>query len=279
MIRQFTLTNSLGQTWTLTDKEFKSFLNSPQNLGVNRTITATRYGNAQNLDNITDNFPTPSGEVIFYDSDNSDRYIKYYSFCRFISYEPLTFRYIVPGITPYTGVSTYSLKCVVSSLSKTESQTDKTLRCPITFQGLGFWIGSLIHTDNFTTVSELSIELNNNSDYEIGFHISLTGNVYNPFFTLTQDGTLYGECRIQDSEIWFDSVDVHSADGEQNIVLTENGSVLENPLSYQDLSISNGQIYVTFLKMKKGVSTLYVGAESGSFNYIGVSYNEIYRSV
>ena len=74
MIREFTLINSLNESWTFTEKTFKVFLNNPQGLGFTRTATTVRYGNRQNLTDITDNFPQPGGDILFYDSANGDRY-------------------------------------------------------------------------------------------------------------------------------------------------------------------------------------------------------------
>lgn len=265
--RQFTLTNSNSENWTLTEKTFKVFMNNPQGLGFSKAISTNRYGNAQNITDITDNFPQVSGEILFYDEANADRYTKYNRFCRFLSYEPLALTYT----TPY---GTYTLDCVVSSLAKTETKTDGILTCPITFNALSFYKGGAVTINGTST----SYNITNDSDFPIGFEITLEGSLTNPYFTLEQDGELYGEAKFDDSTA-FDSVYVDSIDGEQNVVLYQDDSVLANPLSYQDLSISNGSIYVTFVKLARGESTLTIGMDSGSLSGVTISYTPIYRSV
>ena len=100
----------------------------------------------------------------------------------------------------------------------------------------------------------------------------------NPYITLTQDGEMYGEAKFIDSTA-FDKVSVNSNDGKQEVALEQGGSVLPNPLSYQDLSISNGSIYVTFIKLARGTSTLAIGMDSGSITNVTIKFTPIYRSV
>ena len=268
MVRELTLINSNNQTWTFTEHAFKVFLNNPQGLGFNRNVTTVRYGNKQNLTDITDNFPQPSGDILFYDSENGDRYTEYNQFCRFITYEPLKLVYTVPSLSEYT------LDCVVTSLVKTESKTDGILTCPVVFQGLSFWKGTEVK--QVGTAS--SYTLTNFGDYPVGFEITIEGSPVNPYVQLEQDNELYGEAKFIDSTA-FDSVYVNSNDGEQNVILEQSNSVLPNPLSYQDLSISNGSIYVTFIKLARGESDLTIGMDSGSLTSVEIRFTPIYRSV
>lgn len=272
MVREFTLINSNNESWTFTGKTFKVFLNNPQGLGFTRTATTTRYGNRQNLTGITDNFPQPNGEILFYDSANEDRYTEYNLFCRFITYEPLKLVYSIPKSGDQ--MSQYTLDCVVTSLTKTESKTDGLLSCPVVFQGLSLWMGDSIEK----TGTASTYTLTNDGDFPVGFEITIEGNLTNPYVTLSQDGELYGEVKF-DSETAFDSLYVDSNDGEQNVILEQGGAVIPNPLSYQDLSISNGSIYVTFVKLARGISELEIGMESGSITSVEIKYQPIYRSV
>ena len=268
MIREFTLINSLNESWTFTEKTFKVFLNNPQGLGFTRTVTTVRYGNRQNLTDITDNFPQPSGDIFFYDSANGDRYTEYNLFCRFITYEPLKLVYTVPNISEFT------LDCVVTSLTKTESKPNNVLTCPVVFQGLSFWKGTEVK--QVGTAS--SYTLTNFGDYPVGFEITIEGSPVNPYVQLEQDSDLYGEAKFIDSTA-FDSLYINSNDGEQNVILEQGGSVLPNPLSYQDLSISNGSIYVTFVKLARGETDLTIGMDSGSLTSVEIKFTPIYRSV
>lgn len=268
MVREFTLINSNNQSWTFTDQTFKVFLNNPSGLGFTRKATTVRYGNRQNLSDITDNFPQPTGEILFYDSANGDRYTEYNLFCRFITYEPLTLVYTVPS------VSQYSLDCIVINLAKTESKQDGMLRCPVTFQGLSFWKGAEV----VKTGTSASYTLTNTGDYPVGFEITIEGSPVNPYVQLEQDSELYGEAKFIDSTA-FDSLYINSNDGEQNVILEQGGSVLPNPLGYQDLSISNGSIYVAFVKLARGESDLTIGMDSGSLTSVEIRFTPLYRSV
>ena len=272
--RVFWMINSKGERWDFTEREFKSFLNNPQGLGFSKTFSVNRYGNVQNLTDITDNFPQPNGEVLFYDSSNSTRYDKYNNFVKFLSYEPITLYYKIP-VSFFSRIpNTYSLECVVGTLSKTESKTDHMLTCSINYNALSFYKGEEVEISGTGT----SYTINNDSDFPIGFEITITGSPVNPYFTLTQDGEMYGEAKFTDSTA-FSSVYVNSNDGEQNVELQQGGSVLPNPLSYQDLSISNGSIYVTFVKLARGESTLTIGKDSGSITGVNIVFTPIYRSV
>lgn len=272
--RKFWMVNSKGERWNLTEREVRSFLNNPQGLGFSKTINTTRYGNAQVLTDITDNFPSPSGEVLFYDSHNSTRYEQYNEFVKFISYEPVTLYYKLP-FSFYSQIpNVYTLECVVGTLTKNESKNDNLMTCPITFNALSYYQGEEVNINGTGT----SYTIQNDGDFPVGFEITLEGSLTNPYITLEQDGDLYGEAKFDD-ETAFSSVYVNSNDGEQNVVLEQGGSILPNPLSYQDLSISNGSIYVTFVKLARGESTLTIGMDSGSLTSATIKFAPIYRSV
>lgn len=280
--RVFWAINSKGDRWDFTEREFKSFMNNPQGLGFSKTISVNRYGNAQSLTDITDNFPQPNGEVLFYDSSNSTRYDKYNQFVKFLSYEPITLYYKIP-VSFYSRIpNTYSLECVVGTLTKTESKTDNMMNCSITYNALSFYKGEEVEISGTGT----SYTINNDSDFPIGFEIQIDGtSMVNPYIQLSQNGNLYGEAKFigkmngTNPNVPFSKVYVNSKDGEQNVILEQGGSVLPNPMSYQDLSISNGSIYVTFVKLARGESTLTLGKDSGTFSAVTIRYTPIYRSV
>lgn len=273
MIRKFWLVNKKNETWEFTDEQFFVFLNSPQGLGFNKQLTLNRYGNVQVIEDMTDNFPSVQGEVIFYDTANEDRYLEYNSFVRFLSYSPLLFYYQLPIDEDEEVEDTYVLECDCTSLTKTESK-DNMLRCPITFQGLSFWKG----TEVSVTGSGTTYTLTNNGDFPQGFEITIKGTLENPYVLLTKNNDLYGEAKFIDSTS-FDEVYINSNDGEQNLLLKQSNSILPNPLSFQDLSISNGSIYVTFVKLARGESTLTIGMDSGSITSVNINFTPIYRSV
>lgn len=297
MYRKITLTNSIGQTWALTDESFiwyltehwpqadgtfKVFLNDPQGFGVTDNLTVTTFGNIQRVDDEQFNFPQVSGEILFYDDTNSERYFKYHYFCRFITHTPLTLTYELPidlNKTPFPLANySFTLPCYVTSLGKTETKRDGILTCPVTFQGLDFWKGE---EETFTASGGNPIKaVTNNGDYEVGFEITINGtNMVNPYFTVEADGEVYGEARfITDTGV--SSVYVNSNDTEQNVILMNGNVVLANPLSYQDLSITNGTIYVTFVKLKwASNSTITVGMDSGTLSDFTIKMTPRYRSV
>lgn len=260
--RLFDLVNSKGDVWAFTDHDFRVFLNEPENLGFKRTFTLTRYGNSQVIDETEEEFPTPRGEIIFLDSLNEDRYEKYDNFVRFVSYEPLQFVYTAPG------VGTYTLDCVVSSLDKTESEIENYMSCPVEFQGLGFWKGEQI-VKHFT---ESSFTLENDGDFPCGFEITMQGTFTDPYFIMYKDSNIYGEAKFLGT---FDGLYVDSNDGKQTVTLSQDGNVVSNSISYQDLTISSGSIYVTFMKIPRGI----VSMETSSVTSTEIRYTPIYRSV
>ncbi len=265
--RKFWIINSKGERWDLTEHDLLTFLNNPAGLGLKKTIDSVRYGERAVKTSETYDIPAPSGELLFYDAANMDRYHMYNLFCRFIVNTPLVLHYKTPN-------NLFTLECEVSDLQKTETKDDNIMRCNVTFTGLGFWKGetlTLTGTSNTYTIE-------NDSDFPVGFEITVEGSLTNPYFTLEQDGELYGEAKFDDATA-FSSVYVNSNDGEQNVELMQGTSVIPNPLSYQDLSISNGSIYVTFVKLARGESTLTIGMDSGSISKVTVVYTPQYRSV
>ena len=271
MIRKFTLTNSKGTTWSFNGRStIKSFMQNPEGLGFASSLNVTRYGEKANITSQEYDLPRVKAEVVFWDVQNANRYKTYNDFLAFIMNTPLVLTYRLPLSTPVD----YKLDCYVMSISKTETGRDNCLTCEIEFQGLSFWKGATVTQ----TGSSTTYTVTNGGDCPVGFEIDIKGSLTNPYFTLTQDNELYGECKFDDLT-GFDEIYVDSNDGEQNVILKQGGSVLANPLSYQDLSISNGAIYVTFCKLARGTSTLIVGYDSGSLTSVDIEFTPIYRSV
>lgn len=268
MVREFTLINSKNESWEFNNKLTKVFLNEPQGLGFKRTETATRYGNRQIFTEITDDFPEFQGEIMFFQKVNDDRYVEYDQFCRFISYEPLKLVYSVPGVNNFT------LDCIVESLTKTESEPSGYMRCPIVIKGLSFWKGDEI----VVTGSAASYNLVNIGDFPVGMEIDIDGSPVNPDIQLSQDSQLYAEAKFTDI-VAFSRVFINSNDGEQNIILEQSGDAVANPIGYQDLSISNGAVYITFIKIMSGESTLLISSDSGSLTSVSIKYTPLFRSV
>lgn len=267
IFRKFWIENSKGERWDLTEHDLLTFLNNPQGLGLTKTLDTTRYGEHAVKVGETYSFPAPSGDILFYDTANMDRYHMYNLFCRFIVNTPLILHYKIPN-------DEYTLECEVTGLTKTETKDDNIMTCGITFSGMSFWKGNEVKI----TGSETTYTLKNEGDFPVGFEITVEGSLTNPYFTLEQDEELYGEAKFDDT-VAFDSVYVNSNDGEQDVILQQESAIVPNPLSYQDLSISNGSIYVTFVKLARGESTLTIGMDSGSVTSVNIAYVPCYRSV
>lgn len=270
MIRKFYISNGNGQTVTLTEKGTHIFLNEPSGFGYSNELNTIARPDTLSVVTSSQAFGTIVGEVIFYDGANADRYEKYNDLVSFLTIEPLIFYYTIPTVTP----KTFHADAAVLSLEKSESKPDNMMRCPITLQMLSRWKGEEITESGTATTYTLT----NDGHMPVGFEITIEGSLTNPYFTLSQNGEVYGEAKFTDATA-FDSVFVNSKDSEQNVILEQGGSVLANPLSYQDLSISNGSIYVTFVKLARGESTLTIGMDSGSISNVEIKYTPLYRSV
>ena len=273
-MREFWIKNGKNNITYLAQESSKVYLNNPTGLGYSNAITTNQYADALNLVSEAQNFATIGGEIVFWDDANSNRYTKYNSFITFLQEEPLTFYYKIPTSTP----KTYSMSVAVLNIDKTESKEDGLMRCTFSLLGLSRWMGDEVTVTGGIGVT--SFTLTNDGHMPVGFTIKVTGaGLSNPYITLTQDGEMYGEAKFISSST-FRYIYVDSKDGEQSLTLREQDGVdLPNPMSYQDLSISNGSIYVTFIKLARGTSTLAIGKDAGSVSSTEIKFIPLYRSV
>lgn len=244
-MRKFTLKNGLGEVLNLSSKSV--FMNAPANLGFKKNVTSFRYGYSSV--ELSEEFalPQPTGEVVL-TGTNEERYEKYNDLVKFLMKKPLTLTYILP-----TG-ATFELDCDVTELNKTES-SNGVMVCSIVFAGLSMWKGQQIH-HQFTSTASVS----NTGDVPCGADIVATGSMVNPTIKFMKNGSVYGEARFIGS---FTRLHLNTNDGEESLELKEGSSILPNPLGYQDLSISNGSIYVTFVKLAKGDTTVKFESDGG----------------
>lgn len=268
MYRRFALINSQSERWELTDVNIKTFLNSPQGLGFSNSFETGQYGNVLQIIKEETAFPVVSGNVVFYQDEIGEKYQSYNQFVNFLSYSPLVLEYYLPG------VDTFYLDVMVQSLGKSEVELNNILNCPISLQGLGMWHG-MKQTINTTS---RDITVTNNGHFPVGFKINVQGTLAAPYIDLKQNGELYGEAKFEVGPR-YSQIMIDSRDGMQDIQIGIGGSVMPNPLSYQDLSISNGAIYVTFMKLARGTSVIEIRASSMTINSCTVEFSPIYRSV
>lgn len=273
LYRKFKLVNANNNEFTLTEQNFKVFANDPNGLGFSKSISTLRLGDEElllyslvNLDNI--NF-----ELLFYDDKLSDKYQKYVEFMQFISFKPLYLYYQRPN-----GFEWYRRKIEIVSLSKSEvSFEDSMLHCNLVMKTLGFW------EDDIAEEIVLEKQEQQGKIYPITYPFTYGGNSFSGVDLISKglldtpleiqiNGTsedaewiiydnndnIYGRAKFNGT---FDAIYVNSRESEEEIKLLYNGTFVDNPLSYQDLTVgSPNQIYITFLKLKVGRSKI-------SFNF------------
>lgn len=154
--RKFKLVNARGETFHLTNKNYRHFLNTPTGLGFNKTISGSRVGNRYKISRREFKLPEVNGEIVFYGDRNETKYDEYASFVKFVSYNPLKLFYYIPGNDKaLEEANSIYMDCEVIQTSKSEiSYQDGCLRVPVVFQGLSFWLSgyeSHLNIDPSTT--------------------------------------------------------------------------------------------------------------------------------
>ncbi len=263
--RKFYLENSLGKTFQLTDKNVKIFLDSPSGLGFSNTLTTLRLGNTLKITDEQIEMPKITGNVLFYDT-NSMAYQNYTDFISFIRNTPLKLYYLPPNL-----LYPYFVEGYISSLEKTQfDYSAGYISCAMTFSAISLWKNSKVITYEISNIKDSdgkhydlvrpyhysgtslnSIKIDNNGDVPTGFDFIVNGSITNPMLTAVQNGESYGVIKLTGT---FDYIAINSNDQSQSIYLENEGSILSNPLSYQDLSIADGVADITFFKLKVGES-------------------------
>lgn len=291
--REFWLTNSLNEIFHLTDQKTKILFSSPSGLGFTKTYDYEKVGNSQIVIDEQLELPDVSGEIIFFNDSLGSMYNDYSKFIEFISHEPVTLHYRIPS-----DLTDYYSEVIITRLEKSEvnNQTNY-LSCPITFHRLTEWLTNddyvivLTNTTSDTgkfyalereyhyAGTDLSgTEIFNNGTNEVGFQLTINGEIQNPQFTLTQDGKQYGICKINGT---YDFVMINSNERDEQIYLERNGSVISSPEQYQDFTVADGESLLTWCKLKVGKSIF--SFNSGNidvFNgYIEIRFKKAYISV
>lgn len=271
--RKFKLVNANNNEFTLTEKNFKVFANNPNGLGFSKSVSTLRLGDEElllyslvNLDNI--NF-----ELLFYDDKLSDKYQKYVEFMQFISFKPLYLYYQRPN-----GFEWYRRRIEIVSLSKGEvSFEDSMLHCNLVMKSLGFWeddiaeeivlekqeqlgkIYPITYPFTYGGNSFSGVDLISKGLLDTPLEIQINGTSEDAEWIIYDNNdNIYGRAKFNGT---FDAIYVNSRESEEEIKLLYNGTFVDNPLSYQDLTVgSPNQIYITFLKLKVGRSKI-------SFNF------------
>lgn len=127
-MRKFVLTNAIGESWNLQDKN-KAFFASPEGLGWADATEYVRAGSFYQPLELLWEQRAIAGSLFFLKKP----YKTYFEFVRFASKSPLTLTY-----TTVTG-ATYNVKCRLSTIEKTELNEYRILECPVTFTALGLF--------------------------------------------------------------------------------------------------------------------------------------------
>lgn len=275
--RDFWLVNSLNQEYRLADQKTRVFFNSPSGLGFSKNYDVQKIGNSEIIIDEQLILPDVTGEMVFYNDTVGDMYNEYTNFINFISHTPITLHYKIPS-----DLTDYYSDVLITRLDKSEVDESKNyMSCPITFHRLTEWltnddyviiltnttsdIGKYYYDDDESTADNIGLlrpyhyagsdlsqtTIYNNGTNDVGFQISINGEIQNPQFTLTQNGKQYGVCKINGT---YDYVMVNSFERDEQIYLERNGSVISSPEQYQDFTVADGESLLTWTKFKVGES-------------------------
>lgn len=274
--RQFALQNGDGEVYRLTDKNSKIFLDSPTNLGMKKTIKTLRIGNAETVSSETYNMPQPGGKLIFYKDGNSGKYEDYYKFVRFINRKPITLWYRTPALDVN---NEFHIPVEVLSLGKEEIKEDRVMTVPIQFYCTKFWQ----ITDTEISSNQNSIEVYNDSDFDVGIHLTLKKfdetNFTNPKIRFLQNDVEYGAIAISYSNL--SKIEFDSRDKNQLITLYNGNNIIANPFAYIDFSYADGVKDFPFPKLRQGYSEVvftFNGDTSTNKSYL-VEFDKEFLSV
>lgn len=262
MIRRFYLINGNGDRYDLNEIDQQHIMVNPSGLGLSVSLEGNRFGNRNIITKRTVNLPTINGDILFL-GNNAERYEAYQRLVAFLVKTPITLAYVLPNGKEYTiGVD-------IVSLSKSESERNGTLRSQIQMNANSLWRTELVN-ESFSTSAVLS----NNGDIDCGIDIRVEGSLEDPYVIFRQNGKDYGQIRFKGE---FTAMQVVSFDGEQNIILEDNGAAIANPVDYQDMSYMNGTSYMTFVKLPIGTSEIEVGG--GTSIHSEIRYYEMRLAV
>ena len=300
--RKFKLENALGDIYYLTEQNFRHFLDSPSGLGFEKQLSGTRVGNRLKIDKREFALPSVSGNLIFYDDSNGSKYDDYIEFVKFSLHYPLKLYYYTPGInkTEEEANSVY-LNCEVTSASKSQIQQNHMLVVPVKFKGFSFWLkggpesGFTIQKtddDPGTFTFPLSfpfsfgqdvfrnISLSNNGTMITPVTYEVSGACVNPTISFYDENiNPYATAKFIGS---YDYVYVDSNDNNETIVLKNNGVLVANPASKQDLTVAdpdNEDFFMTFLKLRPGNTYATLSLGSDFKGTVSVHWREEYVSL
>lgn len=264
--RKFWLTNALGNEYRFTDENSKIYLNEPEGFGFNRSYSVEKVGNSELVTSQQFNLTDITGDLLFFAGTNGTKYQDYQNFIKFVKYKPLEFHYLTPN-----NITAYHCQILFTSANKTEVAEDSILHVPVTFHRLTEWITDdsttytidntqigdgkyydLIRDYNYAGTGLSGTPIYNNGTDDVGVVVIIDGECTNPQFTFSQNGEVYGICKINGT---YDYLLIDSVEMTEQLYAEYQGSVVTNPEQYQDFTVRNGAAYLTWIKLKVGEST------------------------
>lgn len=295
--RAFWLINSKGERYDFTST--LSFLHEPKNLGFTKKYDSLRLGDRVKLLSEEVNFLAVEGDLLFIADDIQSEYDKYFDFVNYIKFKPLTLYYQTPNrVTPFHA------DILITKLEKSEvKHEDSILHCPISMQMLSHWMdepliktysgatvvdGKIYRLENGVAVGHEhayaypgnalhNILLRNDGTEEVGLIITIVNAIRNPELVISNDDGIYGKCKLLGT---FSKVIINAIDNVESLKLYRDGTELENPMNYQDLSVGSPEdIAVTFLKLKPGDSSLSLSSDNTYLGNVVIEYTPTYATV
>lgn len=261
--RKHWLINALGGKYEFTNQNSKIFLNNPQGFGFRRQYTSQKVGNSELITSQQFTLTDIQGELLFYADTVGAMYEDYQQFIQFAKYKPLEFHYQTPN-----QLTSYYCDVLFIQADKGEVNTDGMLHIPVIFHKLTEWLDDtdytvvlrnvpigegkyyeLVRPYHYAGTNLSGTPIVNSGTDDVGFIITIDGEVQNPQFTLTQYGDSYGICKINGT---YDYLQIDSVERTEKIYAERNGSVITNPEQYQDFTIRNGNAYLTWCKFRVG---------------------------
>lgn len=290
--RKFWLINSLGNRYDFADVNTNQFLDNPRGLGFRRVYSSLVVGNSELITSQQFQLTDIGGELLFYNGTNGTRYQAYFDFIKFARFKPLELHYLTPN-----DLKSYHCDVLFVQADKGEVEEDSMLRVPVTFHRLTEWLTDddvsyamtnepvgdgkkydLTYNYSYSGSDLSNTTITNNGTDDVGFILSVEGEVQNMQFTLMQNGEIYGICKINGT---YDFVQIDSVERTESLYLEVNGSAVTNPEQYQDFTIRNGASYLTWTKLKVGQTQFaFTCGNIDTFDgVVTLSFKESYVSV
>lgn len=293
-VRNFWLTNADDNRYELRDLNANNsvtFLHEPEGLGYSVELSTVKIGNTDIIMSEQYNLGSFAGDLVFLGTV-PEIYQQYQNFLSFLAKKPIMLHYKTPNTN-----GNYRCLVRVVSVEKTEvSAEDGAMHCPIQMYRQGMWFNDPANTiDIYNDIADgksypldrpysygaLSLEnvqLANAGMTDTSLKVEIFGSVTDPEWSLFDDeANQYGAAKILGT---YDYVRVDSDDLGEDIHLERGGSVIANAINYQDLTVgSPQQVFVTFLKLKPGTSTLRFDLGDDFSGFVRLTWSNAYVSV